>query len=178
MIDVLRQCTHLRKVSLTGASLRAVDLENLLPYGHLFHELHFYIKVQTTAYVQVISNLLITCSNLRRISYLGSGIEEDALFVAGICQACPFLEKLYLESFSFSKQEQIAISTLPRISHACKYLHSLSLVRTDLSRSILQSIVGMKALKTLVVVSCEGLTRTDMDVLTPMRLECIATSIY
>jgi hypothetical protein len=38
-IDMLRCCSRLHKVSLTGDALRSVNLEELLPYSNLFHEL-------------------------------------------------------------------------------------------------------------------------------------------
>jgi hypothetical protein len=51
--------------------LRSVNIEELIPYGHLFHELQFKREGQKTAYGRAISNLLASCCNLRKLRHVG-----------------------------------------------------------------------------------------------------------
>jgi hypothetical protein len=175
LIDVLRQCSRLHKVSLTGDALRSFNLEELLPYGHLFHELEVESEDRTVADAQAISNLLAKCSNLKKLCYDGSGNEQDSLVITAVCKSCPLLEELDLWWFSFNQQAHIAgADTVADImNRSCKHLRKLGLFCCKLSASILRSIAGMDALKELDLNECEGLTDAGMAVLATMKLESL-----
>ncbi len=179
LIDALRRCSRLQKVALTGDALRAVNLEDLLPYGHLFHELEFQSYGRTAADAQAISNLLVNCGNLRKLHYQGSDDEHDLLFFTPL--SCPLLEVLELSSFSFNQQQQIAgagasaaavaaAGVFTLIHRNCKHLRELTLRRSELSASTLPSIGGMESLKELTLDECEGVTAAGMAVLATMKL--------
>jgi hypothetical protein len=175
LIDVLRQCSRLRKVSLTGDALRAVNLEGLLPYGYLFHELEFGRWDRTVADAQAVSNLLAECSNLRKLNYAGCDVEQDSLIITAVCQSCPLLEELNLWGFSSSQQAHIAgaDTVVGIINRNCKHLHKLIFSYCKLPASILRSIAGMESLKELEFFHCEGLTEAGMAVLATMKLESL-----
>jgi hypothetical protein len=82
LVDVLSRCSRLQKVSLTGDALRSVNLEQLLPYGHLFHELEFRCEGQPAEFEQAVSKLLVTCSNPRKLCCKESDDEQDSLFLS------------------------------------------------------------------------------------------------
>jgi hypothetical protein len=146
---------------LTGDALRLVspvNLEKLLPYGHLFHELEFRSEDRTVADAQAISNLLAKCSNLRKLNSDGSDVEQDSLVIAAVWQSCPLLEELELWRFSFNQQEQIAgAGTFTLINRSCKHLRILKFSHCELSTSILRSIAGMDALKELTLYAANKL---------------------
>jgi hypothetical protein len=179
LIDVLCRCSRLRKVSLNGDTLRTVNLEELLPYGYLFHELEFKSGGRTVANTRAISKLLVNCSNLRKLIYEGSlGDEQDSPVLTAF-HRCPLLEELDLSSFSSNQQEPIPgastgagagtrISTL--INRNCRHLCKLSLQVCKLPASVLRSIAGMEALKELDLFNCDGITDAGIAVLATMKL--------
>jgi hypothetical protein len=191
LIDVLHQCSRLHKVLLTGDTLRCVNLEELLPYGHLFHELEFGGGDRTIADAQAVSNLLAKCSNLLMLDYGGSwyDVEQDSLVTTAIWQSCPLLQELELSWFSFNKQiagsdtgagagagAGAGIFTL--INRSCKHLRALDLAHCQLSVSILRGIAGMEALKELTLYDCEGLTDAGMAVVATMKLERLTLYVH
>jgi hypothetical protein len=185
LMDVLRQCSRLHKVSLTGDILHFVNLEELLPYGHLFHELEFGTEGRTAADAHAVSNLLAKCSNLRKLRYDGSDVEQDSLVIEAVCQSCPLLEELELLRFSFNQQEQIAgavpvagAGTFILLNRSCKHLRRLDLAHCQLSVSILRSIAGMESLKELTLYDCEGLTDAGMAALATMKLESLTLELH
>jgi Ran GTPase-activating protein (RanGAP) involved in mRNA processing and transport len=174
LIDVLRHCSRLYKVYLTGDALRSVNPEELLPYGHLFHELEFENKGQTMASVQGISKLFVNCGNLRKLRYQRSDDEPNSLFLPAVHQSCPLLEELELYRFSFNQQEQTAdrdAGMFTLVHRNCRRLHTLVLYHCTLSASVISSIAGMEVLKDLTVRECRVLTVASMALLTTMRLE-------
>jgi hypothetical protein len=172
LTDILRQCSNLTKVSLLGDALHSVNLSQLLPYGHLFHELQFISEGRTIAYGQAISNLLVNCCNLRKIFYCSSDDEQDSLFFIAIRESCPFLEDLQLLSFSFNQEEHIADTALLSILiRNCAHRRALTFYHCELSARSLRSIAtGMEALKELTLAQCKGLTDPGMAVLATMKL--------
>jgi hypothetical protein len=184
LIDMLRQTSNLHKVSLTGTALRSVNLEELLPYGHLFQELEFEGGCQTIAYVQHISNLLAYCSNLTKLHYMGSEDDElddemDSLFLTAIHQSCPLLEELELMHFLFNQQDLPAGSgVFALINRNCRHLRRLTLNRCELSASILRSIAELEALKELDLTECEGLTDAGLAALATMKLVGLSIFVF
>jgi hypothetical protein len=172
LLDVLRRCSRLHKVSLIGDSLRSVNLEELLPYGHLFHELNFRRDGQMIADIGAISSLVARCSNLRRLGYRGcEGDEQDPRLLTAIHQSCPLLEELTLWWFSFTQQERIAgAGSFALINRNCKHLRVLTLGSCELSTSILRSIAGMETLESLTLRESDGITDAGMAVLATMKL--------
>ena len=169
LIDVLRQCTRLRKVSLALEALRAVNLNELLPYGHLFHELHLHSgrgESSVGAYVQSISTLVTTCNGLRKLVYFGGGIEEDSLVLSAIHQSCPLLEELDLSAFSFAYADGFAL-----ITRKCKHIRTLQFAHSHVSPSIVRSIAHMEAINDLAFNECKGLTDVEMAMIVTMRLK-------
>jgi hypothetical protein len=175
LIDVLRQCSRLHKVSLAGDTLYSVSPEELLPYGHLFHELVFGSENRTTADAQAISNLLAKCSNLIKLKYAGSDVEHDSLIITAVSQSCPLLEELDLWWFSSDQQAQIAGADTVAgiINRSCKHLRKLRWAYCKLSASALRSIAGMESLKELDFLECQGLTDTGLALLATMKLESL-----
>ncbi len=172
LVNVLRRYSCLHKVSLLGDSLHSVNLEELLPYSHLFYELEFRKEDRSITFGQGISNLLVNCTQLTKLRYQGSGSEEDSRFIIAIHQSCPLLEELQLSCVSFNQQMQAAgAGSFTNISRNCKQLRKLSVFRGELSVSILRSIAGIEALKELTLTTCDGLTDADMSVLATMTLE-------
>ena len=171
LVTVFRGCSCLQKVSLKGDSLRFADLDILHPYGHLFHELEFGKWSKTITYARSISNLLVTCNNLRWLLYEGQGSEFDSVAIATI-HLCPLLEELRLSSFAFNPQEQVVGTALfSNINRDCKHFRFLTMVGCDLSSPILRSIAGMDKLKELSLCTCRGLT--EISELTTMNLRCL-----
>ena len=110
LVDMIRRCSKLKKVSLTGDTLCGMKLEDLLPFGHLFHELHFQDYSNDPATGQTISNLLCRYGNLRKFDYCG-GVdtkERDRLVLTALCQSCPLLEELRLVDTSLDAFDKIA----------------------------------------------------------------------
>jgi hypothetical protein len=180
LLDVLRRCSRLHKVSLTGDSLRSVDPAALLPYGHLFHELNLIGEDDTFADAQAMSTLLATCSNLRKLSYNGAEDGHSNLVVAAIHQSCPLLEELALRSISFNQQEQIAGAVtgtgagfFALINRNCRHLRKLTLLSCQLSTSILQGFAATESLTEVKLDDCGGLTDSDIAVLATMKLESL-----
>ena len=167
LVSMLRQCTCLRKVSLTGDSLQAVNLEELHPYGHLFYELEFRTHGRISAYGQPIANLFVRCNNLRELIYYGDNNDQDSLVLTAIHQSCLDLEALQL---SLLQKQVLVPSVFTLVSHNCKQLHSLVLFRCELSASTLRSISEMETLKELSLQNCDGLTDAGVARLAVMNL--------
>jgi hypothetical protein len=174
-------------VFLTGDTLQSANLEDLIPYGHLFHELQFGREGRTTAAKQAISNLLVTCSNLRKFRYAGSGDEQDSLVIIAVHQSCPLLEELQISSTPFNQQQQIAgagagadAGVFTLIGRNCKHLRKLELSDCRLSASVLRSIAGMESLKDLTLDECEGVTDADITALAKLKLVklCISSGLH
>jgi hypothetical protein len=164
---------------LKGDALRFIELEELIPYGHLFHELHFRLAGQTMAYVRSIPNLLVSCSNLRKLDYEGSDDEQNSLFLTQMLQSCPSLEELRLCHVTFNQQEQTAGIFAPaNLSCEHEHLRRLTLVCCELSLPILRSVAGIESLKELIVSGCAGLTVAGMTTVATMRLGCLLISPY
>jgi hypothetical protein len=184
LVDVLRQCSRLHKVSFTGDALWAVNPEALLPYGSLFDALDFEQGLgRPLGFGLVISTLLTSCCNLRKLRYEGSmGAQDaqDALVLTSIHQSCPLLEQLDLSCIASNEQDQIAGAgtyagrdVFTHISRHCKHLRKLTLTLFEVSTSILRSIAGMETLKELTLNGGRGLTDTGVAVLATMRLKCL-----
>jgi hypothetical protein len=172
LIDVLRQCSNLTKVSLLGDTLHSVDLAELRAFGHLFYELEFRESERPVYYGQSISKFLTSCCHMRKLGYEGYVDAQDLLVFTG--QSWPLLEEL---SFSFKQQdeEQIAGPAIfPLISRSCKHLRKLSLNSCELSAASLLFIAGMESLQELTFEECEGLTDAGMAVLSTMRLASLS----
>ena len=169
LLDVLRQCTNLRKVSLTGDALRGRNVEDLLPYGHLFDELKFKGRHdRSMGYGQAVANLLVACTNLWRLRYESNGEQHDGLVLVAIHRSCPSLEALVLESF----HHIIDADTFTRIGRNCPHLCTLTLGTTfELSEFSIRAITGMQALTDLRLLCCYGLTDAGMALLATMKLE-------
>jgi hypothetical protein len=172
LIDVLRRCPRLRKVSLTTDTLRSVNVQRLLPYGDLFHELDFNSEGRTNADKQAIADLLVNCSNLRKFCYEGCGDGEDSPVLTAIRQSCPpLLEELGFLGLAFDQQGQIAgagISTF--INRGCRQLRKLSFRICDLSVSAFRSIARVESLTELTLDDCSGITDAAMATLATMKL--------
>ena len=166
LIDVFRRCTHLRSVSLTDDTLKSVSLNELIPYGHLFDELHF----EGTR--RAIEGLLAKCSNLRKFTYHGShkNKKQNALIMSAIHRSCPLLENLDLSNVKFNQQVTGAdIFTL--VGQTCKHLRKLTLDYCDLKPSTFRQIAGIETLKELALCYSDGLTDAGMALVTSMMLE-------
>ena len=173
LIDIFRQCTHLRKVSLTGDVWRDVKFEELLPFGHLFHELELRMGHRVGSYGQATSEFFAACSNLRNLQYGGRDNEEDCLALTTLSQSCVLLEDLLLEGFSFIEQEQQAHGANVNIfmnRNNCRHLRKLILVNCELSAPALQNIAGLETLLELEFRRCDGFTWADMSILATMKL--------
>jgi hypothetical protein len=174
LIDVFRQCSRLHKVSLTDDALHSVNVEELIPHGHLFHQLEFRDEGRTAADTRAISKLLVNCCNLRKLRYHQISIEEqDSLFHTTARQSCPLLEELEILSTSFNRQQQIGgagVGMFTFIHRNCGHLRKLTMSNCEVTTSILRSIAGMESLKELTLGQCEGLTDADMAVLATMKL--------
>lgn len=167
LIDVFRQCTRLCKVSLLGDALIGVELEELLPYGHLFHELEFGMQFRTSVYERSLGNYLSTCQNLRKLKYIGSGAERDSLVLFTVFRSCPLLEQLDLSLFRRdSFNPQVAIPS--RLG--CQRLYKLTLWHSVMSTTMLRIITGMEMLKELVLSHCEELSDATMAILATTNL--------
>jgi hypothetical protein len=171
LIDVLRRCIRLREVSLTGDALRSVNLGELLPYGHLFHELHFTRHGRTIASAQAISNLFSNCSKLRKLRYGSSDAEQDSLFFTAIHQSCPLLEELQLSSFSFDQSQVAGAAVFTLINRNCTHLRKLTFLSCKISTSILRNVAGMEALKELTLHGEKSVTDAVMAVVSTMKLD-------
>ena len=173
VIDILRQCTHLNKVSLAGFILNIVDLEKLHPYSHLLNDLHFEFEeeMMTSAYGQAFSILFSNCNNLRELHYDGNYDEQDSLAVSTLHQ-CRLLENLKLLSLSLSKQGQLGneVEFFTRIGRSCIHLRKLHLSCIDLTEANLRGIAAMEALKDLALLDCGGLTVSSVAALAVMKL--------
>jgi hypothetical protein len=176
LIDVLRECPCLHKVSLTGDALHSVDLAELRAFGHLFYELEVCQAGRPVAYGQGISQFLTSCGNLRKLCYKGLVSEQD--FLVFTAQSWPLLEEL---EFSFNQEgrQQIAGTRIfPLISRSCRHLHLLQLYRCELSASSLCSIADMETLKELFLEECEGLAETGIAVLATMKLVTLSIGAF
>ena len=124
LIDILRQCSRLQKVSLTGRSLRFVDVKQLVPYGHLFHELGLTIKDRIIADGQAISNFLTNCGNLRKLRFVGSVEDEETpLVLTAIFQYCLLLEEVVFWNLSLVSLGTGIASLSGDIANICKNWH-------------------------------------------------------
>ena len=172
LIGMLRRCPRLQKVSVIGGSLYASDLDALLPYSHLFHELQFKAEVQTATYGPAISHFLGRCGNLRTLRYWGPDVQGSP-FLAAVRQSCPLLEVLHLLEITFNQSTDI----LTLIRHHCTHIRTLVLRRCDLFPSIFQSIAGMTALRDLTLTSCSSVTDSGIAVLATMKLQSLSIDV-
>ena len=166
LVNMLRECTRLRKVSLLRDSLHSVDLEELHPYGNLFHELSFEYEGRTNGYGQAIANLFVFCSTLRKVHYQGSDGVQDSLVVTAIHQ-CPMLEELHL---SFLQKQVLDVDGFINVSRNCRNVHTLEMFGCCLSTAALRNIAVMHALKELTLTNCEELIDTDLAELAVAKL--------
>jgi hypothetical protein len=166
LLHVLRQCSNLKRVSLTGEALHSANLGELLPFGNLFYELDFYV-INGRYPAETISNLLSECVNLRKLKYRGN---DSALVVA--LQSCPLLEEFNLWSVTFDDQEgQLPVADIFRlINRQCSHFRALWLGNCILSESILRSISAVETLQELMLDDCGGLTNAGVAVMTTMKL--------
>jgi hypothetical protein len=168
VVDMLRRCSKLKKVSLTGDTLCSMKLEDLLPFGHLFHELQIDVGVEIgiPATSQAVSNLLSRCGNLRKIYYTGDeGDEEkDRLALTALCQSCPLLEEVTLA--------EVSLVTLDAaLAGFCSMrIRKLALIECDLSASSLRTMSGMESLQDLELNNCRGLTDAGIAALAVLKL--------
>ena len=172
LVDVLRHCSHLQKVSLTGDALLSVDLDELLPYGHLFHELWFLCEVSTIGNPQIIANLLSKCSNLKKLR-CDSDYDEQASVVVAVIYQCPLLKELVLASvLLFCQQEHrlLVANIFSLINIHCNRLHRLTLERCEVSPWSLRILAGIECLKELILKNCDGLCPEGMTELGTMKL--------
>jgi hypothetical protein len=164
LMDVLRQCTNLTKVSLTGDALHSVNLEELRAFGHLLYELEINRFLGPQNMVEAVSDLLVSCVNLRKVSYKG---DEDPLIITA--RSCPLLEELELRSIVFDDEEEAPGIIILTRRH-CKHFRTLTLGSCDLSASSLRSIARVETLRELTFYQCSGLTDAGMAELSTMRL--------
>ena len=173
LVDIVRQCSNLKKVSLSGDSLQAAKFTELCPFGHLFYELEFppIHRKRFQQPTEVVSNFLRECVNLRKLHFT-SGRNNDALLVA--LKSCLLLEELDLSSFSFDTQkgELLGADLFRLINRHCKHFCKLRLESSGVSESTLRHISGIEALQELVVDECEGegMAGAGMAVLATMGL--------
>ena len=167
LVDVLRHCPRLRKVSFMGGALHYVDLADLIPFGHLFHDLQLPAMGEMPAYGQAVSKLLVTCSNLSRLIYTGADAAQDALALAAL-RHCPLLDELVLFRLRFNQLEQIAgTSFLTLVNRHCKQFRKLTAVNCEVS---VPSIAGVASLKDLFFYQCTGFPAEHVTHLASMRL--------
>jgi hypothetical protein len=173
LVNVLRRCSKLKKVSLTGDSMHCMKFEDLLPFGHLFHELRFgeerrHLFSETG---QVVSNFLTACKNLKSIHFVGNRWDDeeetDRLVLSALAQSCPLLEELVL---SHLPSDSLDTGILSRNSRRSRCFRALTLLRCFLSDSCLRSIAGIETLTELWLDSCYGLTGTGVAELATMKL--------
>ena len=184
LLDMLRQCSKLKKVSLMGDTLFGVKLEELHPFNHLLHELHCEgtagSRVPNTG--QAIANLLSKCGNLKSFHYFGtqfvSGdsveIEKDRLVLNTLHQSCSLLEELSLMCVS-SIILGAFLSRL-RLHRTLANIRNLSVGSSDLSESILHDIAGMETLEQLTLSCCKGLTDAGFASIAELKLKHIFIS--
>ena len=170
LIDVFYQCSRLQKVSLMGDSLRSVNTESLLPYGHLFHELWFKNNHNT------VPHLLNSCSNLRKVFFDRARYDEenDRLLLTALGQSCPLLEELVMSRLSLRLSDADVVS---RFSLHCNQLRVLSLRSCDLSASSLRILAGLEVLEELILDCCVGLTDACMAAVSTMKLAVLRISV-
>ena len=167
LVNMLRQCTRLRKVSLTGDTLQLVNLVELHQHGHLFHEVELKQYDRVFPYGQATANFFVCCSNLRKLRYQGDNNDQDSLVLTAIHRSCLVLEALHL---SLLKSHVVVPSIFTLIGHNCKQLRSLVLFRCELSASALRGISEVVALTELSLTNCEGLTDAGVAGLAAMKL--------
>jgi hypothetical protein len=176
LVQMVRQCPKLQTVSLTGDTLRGVQLEQLRPFGPLFHVLQFYWQQTDPNHLsdQAISNLLGTCNNLRKFEYFRrhpvqgdvEEVEKHRLALTALCESCPLLEELCLDALS-----SVALGfVLPGLCRNCTLIHTLSFVRCKISASNLRDIARMETLKDLTLSLCDGLTDASVATLAGLEL--------
>jgi hypothetical protein len=156
LIDVLRQCSNLKKVSLSGDSVRSVVPDALLPYGHLFHDLPFSCDQHDA---NSASTFIRKCVNLRKVSCTLTGLVTDRLVIAALCQACPLLEELGL-SAGMHLNPPLLENLLVDIRANCVNLRCLSLFCCGASDSSLRIVSCMESLKEFRLTD---LTHRDTD---------------
>jgi hypothetical protein len=180
LVQLLRRCAKLKKVSLTGNTLRRMKLEKLHPFGHLLHELEFGgdFGNPVPATGQAISNLLTRCVNLRKVDYYGgmsaADEEKSRLVLTALRQSCPLLEEVQLFSLP-STSSNAAASDLRR---NCTRVQTLTLHNCKLSDSCLRDIAGMESLQVLTLRDCRGWTDAGMTVLGTLTLTTLSVSGY
>ena len=149
----------------------SVNLEELVPYGHLFYLLQFSVAGRTNAYGQPILNLLTSCSNLKKLEYVGSDGEQDALVMTALQDSCPLLEELELRNVSLNQQQSAGPVFLIPTNRNCKHLRTLTVFSCDVaSGSAIQRIAEIESLKELKLYDCGGLSDADLAVLATMSL--------
>lgn len=164
-----------QKVSCRGQELSLIVVEELLPFAHLFHELHFH-KGSHHASLDVLRR----CVNIRKFVYRGyNGRAAGAAFVhsviAAVATSCPLLVDLDLGLNSMDVV--IADTIFLDLHHNCT-LRKLFLTFCHLSVSSLRSIADMGSLRVLTIVGCNGLTNAGIFELARMHLvELSITSI-
>ena len=186
LLDMLRRCSKLKKVSLTGDTLYGVKLEELHPFDHLLHELHFEgdvgSRVPNTG--QAITSLLSKCSNLKSFHYFSSQIapgdsveiEKDRLVLNTLYQSCPLLEELSL--MCVSRVTLGSFFSRLRLHPTLTHIHNLWVGMSDISESILHDIAGMDTLEQLSLSSCKGLTDAGFAFIAELKLKHLFISEY
>jgi hypothetical protein len=177
LVAMLRRCSKLKKVSLTGDVLFCVNLDNLVPLGHLLHELDFLHDDENPTPVtgRALSDLLTRCGNLVKFHYssrssfrLGPADDEerDRLVLTALLPSCPLLEELELVSLSLVAAEAFFTG----LGRTRTQIRKMRLHCCRLSESILRSIAGVETLKDLDLDCCQGLTDAGVAALGVLKL--------
>ena len=173
--QIFSSCLRLHRVVLSGDTLRAVDMDEVLPCGHLFDELEFARESQSTDDGSCTSSIF-TRNNLIRLSYYGRNDDElDLQVMTDIHQSCPMLEDLDLHGISCTEDEDFAetgSSVFRQLGRHCKHLRKLSFDRCIISDSAwsLRDIVGIESVKELSITTCIGVTETSIALFATMKL--------
>ena len=171
LIDLLRQCSHLQRVKLTGDTLRGIELNELFVFGHLFQELRFegHDETRLGPSAQVIVTLLMKCVNLKKLMYSGStmSIMNQRSILTTIAQSCLLLEELQLSSMADSI---VFDTTFPQLCQNLKHISKLNLSSCEFTDAIFLSISGMEQLNDLELYNCEGLTDLGISYLARLKL--------
>jgi hypothetical protein len=156
---------------LTGEALRSVNLEELVPYGHIFRELEFNdgkLNSTTPIAYDSISRLLGNCSNLRKLTYTGRKSEPNMEF-AKTARCWSLLEMLKLSDVVIHQQVQ-GTDAFTLINRDCKLLRKLELRSCALVEYSLRHVARMEHVRELTLFLCNGLDEGNMAAISTMSL--------
>jgi hypothetical protein len=182
LIDIFCQCPHLQKVSLTGEALFNVNLDQLCLFGNIFHELEIQKedsrmsdRQKAIADGRAVSDLLISCANLKKLRYARFTGEQDYVVITP--RSCPWLEDLELNWISIYGHADI--SNAPLLDMFCTHCTNLRRLKLEFCRQFspsLRRIARLEGLKELTFYQCGGLQDADMDVVATIKLAKLSIS--